>query len=124
MNLNFFANQDFVWGLALIISGAFIAYAVIKYGLPSFRTTLVNTDLDDMKLGKWWDMIIGKLVPFQVIILFTWWIWRSATQFSPDTWYNPFDSYSVATVFVQIGVLILLLVAFNKQIARRTKYLQ
>jgi len=124
INLDFFANQDFVWGLALIISGAFIAFTVIKYGLPSFRTTLVNTDADDLRLGKWWDIIIGKLVPVQVIILFSWWIWRSATQFSPDTWYNPFDPYSVATVFGQIGILIVLLVLFNKQIAKRTNYLR
>jgi NSS family neurotransmitter:Na+ symporter len=124
INLNFFANQDFVWGLALIISGAFIAFAVIKYGLPTFRTTLVNTDADDVRLGKWWDIVIGKLVPVQVIILFSWWIWRSATQFAPDTWYNPLDPYSVATVFGQIGILIVLLVLFNKQIAKRTNYLR
>lgn len=124
VNLNFFANQDFVWGLALIISGAFIAYTVIHFGLPAFRNTLVNTDADDMRLGKWWDVIIGKLVPIQVVVLLSWWIWRSATQFAPDTWYNPFDPYSVATVFAQIGLLLVLLIGFNKQIAKRTNYLR
>jgi NSS family neurotransmitter:Na+ symporter len=124
MNLDFFANQDFVWGLALMISGAFIAYAVIKYGLPAFRDQLVNTSGDDLYLGAWWDFLIGKLVPIQVIVLLTWWIWRSATEFSPDTWYNPFDPYSVATVFVQWGILIGMLILFNKQLAKASGFMK
>jgi NSS family neurotransmitter:Na+ symporter len=117
-NLDFFANQDFVWGLALMVSGAFISFAVIKYGLPIFRDNLVNTSSDDIYLGKWWDVLIGKLVPIQVIVLLSWWIWRSATEFSPDTWYNPLDPYSVATVFTQWGILIMMLLIFNKQLAK------
>jgi NSS family neurotransmitter:Na+ symporter len=31
-NLNILSNQDFVWGLALMISGAFVAFMVIRYG--------------------------------------------------------------------------------------------
>jgi len=122
INLDFFANQDFVWGLALMISGAFIAFTVIKYGLPAFRNQLVNTNADDMRLGGWWDFAIGKLVPIQVVILLSWWIWRSATEFSPETWYNPLDPYSVATCFVQWGVLLGVLFVFNKKLAQRTKY--
>src|SRR5690606_5531732 len=32
LSLNFLGNQDFVWGVALMISGAFVAFAVIRYG--------------------------------------------------------------------------------------------
>jgi neurotransmitter:Na+ symporter, NSS family len=123
-NLNFFANQDFVWGLALMLSGAFIAYAVVRYGLPAFRNQLVNSSSNDIYLGSWWDLLIGKLVPIQVIVLLTWWIWRSATEFSPDSWYNPFDPYSVATVFVQWAVLLGVLVLFNKRLARANGFLK
>lgn len=122
-NLDFFANQDFVWGLALMVSGAFISYTVIKYGIPDFRNNLVNTSTSDMYLGRWWDFLIGKIVPIQGIVLLTWWIWRSATEFSPNTWYDPFDPYSVATVFTQWTVLIILLLIFNKRLARASSYI-
>ena len=122
LNLDFLANQDFVWGLALMISGAIIAITVIKYGLPLFRTTLINTGADDLRLGRWWDVVIGVLVPVQVVILISWWIWRSATEFAPETWYDPFDPYSVATVVAQIGLLVMLLLVFNRQLAKRTRH--
>jgi len=31
-NINILSNQDFVWGLALMLSGAFVAFMVIRYG--------------------------------------------------------------------------------------------
>lgn len=42
VNLSFFSNQDFVWGVALMISGAFVATAVLRYGARRFRTEVVD----------------------------------------------------------------------------------
>jgi NSS family neurotransmitter:Na+ symporter len=121
INLNIFANQDFVWGLALMISGAIIAFSVIKYGKTKFREELINTSSNDLKLGKWWETVIGVLVPLQVVILLGWWIWRSATEFAPETWYNPFDPYSVATCVVQWSILATLLWSINRTLIWRTE---
>ena len=42
MNLNFFLpNQDFVWGLGLMLSGAIIAFVVIRYNAGTFVRNLV-----------------------------------------------------------------------------------
>src|SRR5690606_30011602 len=38
LSVSFLSNQDFVWGVALMISGAFVATAVIRYGIGRFRS--------------------------------------------------------------------------------------
>ncbi|MFN1833824.1 sodium-dependent transporter [Balneola sp. MJW-20] len=116
MNLTFFANQDFVWGVGLMVSGALISYAVIKYGANKFRVNLVNTEDSGSKLGKWWVLIIKYVVPIEVISLLIWWMYLSATEYAPDTWYDPFSPYSVATVIVQWCIGLGLIYFFRKKI--------
>ncbi|MEQ9310581.1 MAG: sodium-dependent transporter [Balneolaceae bacterium] len=117
LNLTFFANQDFVWGVGLMVSGAFISYAVINYGAEKFRTNLVNTEESKTKLGSWWTIIIRYIVPVEVVTLLVWWMYLSATEYAPDTWYNPFDTYSVATVIGQWALALGLVYYFNKKLA-------
>ncbi|MEX0945255.1 MAG: sodium-dependent transporter, partial [Balneolaceae bacterium] len=105
ISLDIFANQDFVWGVGLMVSGGFISFAVITFGADKFRETLVNTDESRVHLGKWWTFIIRYIIPVEVITLLVWWIWLSATSFAPDTWFNPLSPFSVATVFLQWGIV-------------------
>ncbi len=118
--LDFFANQDFVWGVALMISGAFVAFAVIRYGVKNFSIEITEGAIGDWKLGGAWRTIIAFLVPVQAIILLIWWMWLSATDYAPDRWFDPFDPFSVMTCLVQWGVVMLMLILFNKTLARRT----
>lgn len=120
ISLEIFANQDFVWGVGLMVSGGIISFAVITYGADRFRLTLVNTSQSVVTLGKWWVFVIRYLIPVQVITLLAWWIWLSATSFAPDSWYNPLSPFSVATVFVQWGVVMGLLRFYNARIVSRT----
>ena len=41
-SMDFFKNQDWVWGIGLLFSGAFIAFAAIRYGAARFREQLIN----------------------------------------------------------------------------------
>lgn len=111
-----FGNQDFVWGLGLMISGAFIAYIAITFGVERFRTELINSDSEGLQSGPIIEKILKYGIPIQVVVLLGWWIWRSATQFAPETWYDPFDPYSVMTCFVQWGILAGVLIAMNKKL--------
>jgi neurotransmitter:Na+ symporter, NSS family len=120
INLDFFANQDFVWGVGLMVSGAFMSFAVIKFGADRFRSELVNTTESEWKLGYWWTFVIKYVVPVQVISLLAWWIYLSAAVYAPDTWYNPLSTFSVATVFVQWGVVMGLFRLYNSRIAGKT----
>lgn len=120
LSLDIFANQDFVWGIGLLISGGFISYAVIHFGAEEFRHKIVNTDESGVTLGRWWSVIIKYVVPVQVITLIAWWIYLSATSFAPDSWYHPLSPFSVATVVMQLGLAMLLLKFYNGKIAKKT----
>ena len=120
IDLNIFSNQDFVWGLGLIFSGLFIAFIIIRYGTRIFRERRVNTSPNDWTLGRWWDYVIKFLVPLEGIVLIVWWVYLSATEFDPKGWYNPFDTYSVATCVVQWGVVLLFFILMNKRLAKAT----
>ena len=116
LNLTFFANQDFVWGVGLMVSGAFISYAVISFGAKDFRLKLVNTEESKTKLGGWWDIILKYVIPVQVITLLTWWLYLSATEYAPDTWYNPLSPFSVTTVVLQWLLALGIVWFFNKRL--------
>jgi len=121
ISLNIFANQDFVWGLGLMISGAFVAYAIIKFGAAKFTAEILADGQTLNRFHHLWTFIIKYVVPAEVVILLGWWIYRSIFEFAPDTWFNPFDLYSVATCLFQWGVVIVLLLIFNKRMAAALK---
>ena len=99
-----------------MVSGAFISYAVIKYGVGKFRTELVNTQEEGVQLGPWWEIVLKYVVPVEVVTLLGWWMFLSATEYAPDSWYNPLSTFSVATVLVQWGIAIFLVKIFNKRL--------
>lgn len=120
INLGFLGNQDFVWGVGLMISGAFIAFAIIRYGASRFRSETIDGLPDDWNAGRPWDKVITYVVPTLAGVLLGWWLYLSATVYAPDTWYNPFDPYSVTTCLAQWGVVIAVFLGLNRWLSRRT----
>jgi len=120
MSADILGNQDFVWGVALMISGAFVAAAIILYGVPKFRHIAVEGSPGDWRLGWSWDLLIGLLVPLQAAILLVWWLYQSAAVYAPDTWYDPTDPYSVMTCLLQWGVALGILIFLNRTLVVRT----
>ena len=117
-NLNFLANQDWVWGVGLILSGAFIAFAVKQYGIDKFRTELINGYGSDIKIGKWYNYIIGILIPIQVVVLILWWL-ISSVSWDPE-WWNPFHIENAGTAIFQWAIVLVFFIAFNKYIVAKT----
>jgi len=113
-NLNFLSNQDFVWGVALMISGAMIAAMIIKQGVNKVRIE-INSVIDDRKLGKWWIYVIKWFIPVAAGILLVWWL---AQSFVPGEWFNPFRQFSFMSCIFQWSIVLLLLLIFNRRIAR------
>ncbi|MDX1637245.1 MAG: sodium-dependent transporter [Balneolaceae bacterium] len=119
ISVDFLANQDFVWGVGFMVSGAFVSFAVIKFDPSTFRNTLVNTDERRYTLGRWWEFVIKFIVPVEVISLLTWWIYLSASAYAPESWYNPLSPYSVATVVLQWGLAMGLLYLYNEKLSSK-----
>ena len=120
VNLNFLGNQDFVWGVALMISGAFVAFAVIRYGVTKFRMETLSGIPGDWSPGRGWDFLIKVAVPVQACVLLVWWLYLAATVYAPDSWYDPTDPYSVMTCVVQWAVVLIIFILLNKKLAERS----
>jgi len=114
-NLDFLSNQDFVWGIALMISGALVAIVIIKSGVKAVRKE-INVEPSDWNLRPWWELVIRFFIPFAVVALLVWWFYLAATVFAPDDWFNPLNPYSIMTCLVQWGIMVSLFVLFNKRI--------
>ncbi|MFQ6617291.1 MAG: sodium-dependent transporter [Fidelibacterota bacterium] len=119
MFMGFFNNQDWTWGLGLLLSGFFVALAANKFGIREFRDRIVNTEGNDMNVGRWYDFIIKYLVPIEFMVLIGWWFWQSITVFDREGWWNPFHTYSIGTCIFQWGIALALFIAFNRAISKR-----
>jgi len=112
MDLKVLANQDWVWGVGLILSGAFISFSIIRYGVDKFRTEVINGFGSDVKIGRWYNFVIGILVPLQVVVLISWWL-ISSVSWDPE-WWNPFHAENLGTVLFQWGIVIGVFILLNK----------
>ncbi len=119
-NLNLLSNQDYVWGIALMISGAFIAIAIMKLGVKQMTEELAAIH-NDWKLGRWWIYEMKYVIPVAAFILLFWWLFQSATVFAPEAWYNPLNPFSVMTCVLQWLIVLSLFIVFNRVIAQKTK---
>jgi NSS family neurotransmitter:Na+ symporter len=115
----FFGNQDFVWGVGLMLSGFFFALAVLRYGVTEWRAKFINTENSDVHIGAWWDWAI-RLVAVQAIVLIVWWLWQVRGADFAANW-NPFAVENIGTVLVQWGIVLVVLIAFNGALVRRTR---
>jgi len=119
LSLKFHNNQDWVWGLGLMISGLFFAMAVINYGVSRFRTKLVNTEGNDLPAGRWFDYVVKYLIPLEFTVLIIWWF-SQAISGNPTTWWKPFVENSVGTCLLQWGLILAIFIIFNRWISSAT----
>ena len=119
MRIGIFQNQDWVWGVGLMLSGFFFAFAVIRYGVTKWRETFINTPDSDVRIGSWWDWAM-RLVMVEAVVLMVWWLWQAgAGNFrSAETW-TLFSPYNVGSVLIQFAVVILVLLAMNRWLVAR-----
>jgi NSS family neurotransmitter:Na+ symporter len=118
--LGFLGNQDWVWGLGLMVSGLLFAVAAIRYGPERFRSRHINTEGSDLVLGRWWDVVIRWVVPLEFLALMVWWSYKAIFVFDREGWWDPFHPYSLATCLFQWGLVAIAFLLINRQLARWT----
>ena len=102
-SLNFLDNQDWVWGIGLLVSGLFVAFAMVKYGVEKARTELINMPWSDYQIGKWWSTCI-RLFPAFFVLITGWWFWQ-AIGWYPDNWWAPFEVFTPGTIIFQCAIV-------------------
>ena len=114
-------NQDWVWSVALMLSGLFFSIAVIGHGVARFRAEHLNHEHSDIRVGRWWDGVIAVLVPFEAVFLLGWFLYQSRLD-DPAGWLRPFDPenvFNVGTVLFQLGIAFAVLIALNSWIVKK-----
>jgi NSS family neurotransmitter:Na+ symporter len=117
LSMPMFKNQDWVWGVGLMLSGLFLAIAAARFGLDRLRTEVVNTEDCDLRVGKWWLVVVGVVVPVEAVTLMIWWLWEARSW---DTaWLHPFKAENVGTVLFQLAVALAAVLLLNRWLVRR-----
>ena len=118
ISLRVLRNQDWVWGVALILAGLFFAIAVIKHGVDRFRREQLNHQDSDLHIPKWWNFVIRVIVPIEAMVLIVWFLVEAKAD-DPGRWLQPFMQYNVGTVLFQFAVVLIVLIGANRWIVRR-----
>ena len=114
---SFFGNQDFVWGVALMLSGAFIALAVWRHGAARLREEVATPS--DWTLPRVWDSWIQYAIPLQAVVLLGWWLYLATTADFTSRWWDPLEPYSAMSCLFQWGVVLVGLYLANGWMVRR-----
>lgn len=119
LSMKVFDNQDWTWGVALILCGVFFALVARRYGVGRLRTEGLNHKHSDIHVGRWWETLVRVVVPAEAAVL-TCWLLYQAWADNPEGWLLPFDpdnAFNVGTVLFQVGLAALILYCFNRKIA-------
>ena len=119
-SLNFFNNQDWVWGLGLLLSGFFYIIFVLKKGVRPFINEYLKTELNTVLQNPLFTrfLLAAMLIEFFMMIL--WWFIQSM-QWYPGSWWNPFGQFTIGTCLFQWILVILAGVIFNNKISTLLK---
>lgn len=119
VNMSIFKNQDWVWGVGLMLSGLFFSFGARKFGIERMRREIVNADGADLRVGRWWNFAIGVVVPVEAVVLLIWWL-KQARDSDPENWLNPLATYNVGTVLVQFAIGLVALLAMNRWLGQKS----
>jgi len=99
LSLTVFNNQDWVWGVGLLVSGAFIALAVVIHGVESCADLAFPPESTvDRRL---WTLAITRLIPVIFVVLTGWWLYQGSTWETGVAWWHPIAVYTPGTVLAQ-----------------------
>ncbi len=117
LSVTFLGNQDWVWGVGLMLSGLFFALGARRFGLDRLRREVINAPGADLRVGRWWTFVVGVLVPVEAVVLILWWLVREAAGGSAAETLNPLTPFGAGTVLVQWAVVLAVLLAVNHWLA-------
>lgn len=115
-SIKFFNNQDWVWGLGLLLSGFFFLFYVMKFGLEKFRDSVLNYQGKSWLFNRNILSIIFVLMTTEFVVMLVWWLLQSISWY-PESWWYPFNEFTIGTCVFQWLILILIGLLFRNKIS-------
>jgi NSS family neurotransmitter:Na+ symporter len=115
-SLKVFNNQDWVWGLGLLLSGLFFIFFVIKYGIRDFKNQIIDAPKKSLFFRREFLNFIFILMFIEFLIMFIWWLLQSLSWY-PETWWDPFAEFTIGTCLLQWLLIISVGLIFNKRLS-------
>ncbi len=116
LRLKFMDNQDWVWGIGLLLSGFFFTVLMRRVGVEKFSRDFVP--LHSALHRFVFKLLVFWLIPLEFLFLVGWWFFQ-AMKWDPAGWWNPFHGLSVGTCLFQWGILLGILFLLNRKMAQR-----
>ncbi len=118
-SISFLDNQDWVWGVGLLLSGLIFAVAAMKVGVDKIWKEHIEP-FSDLKAAWMWKLIY--LFPVWFVIIFGWWI-KQAASWYPETYMKwlPISEYTftVGTMIYQWAIMAVIFLVLNNWLANR-----
>ncbi len=114
IQMGFLQNQDTVWGIGLLASGLFFSLLVRFIGPGRFEKEFLP--FRSHVARKLFASLILWIIPLEFLLLMGWWIYQ---VWNNDGSWNPLRIYSIGTCLVQWGLLLGILLMFNRKMSNR-----
>lgn len=102
---SYFSNQDYVWGVGLILSGLFLSILVLKFGPHKFVRQILNPHAGPLFIKLFSGLMI--LVCLEAVILLGWWLHTMSS-----------DRNTLILCLVQWGIVIVGLILLRGRLSR------
>ncbi len=116
ISLKIFNNQDWVWGLGLILSGFFFIFFAIKTKVENYVMLYLGSEFNNLLKNIWLLRILILTMLIEFLLMMIWWFFQSMV-WNPTTWWNPFYEYTIGTCLFQWIIVILAGLIFNRKIS-------
>ncbi|MBN2494540.1 MAG: sodium-dependent transporter [Deltaproteobacteria bacterium] len=114
-----FKNQDWVWGLGLLVSGFLFAMGAARHGLGKMRREH-NAEARGPGLGIWFELCVRALIPVAFLVMLVWWFWQ-AISWNPESWIDPRATTGLSTCLLQWGLVLVGLGFANRWLRKRSE---
>lgn len=113
-SLDFFSNQDWVWGVGLIVTGLFILIGVAMNNPLTFKHENIDKGSDMVLSSRFFQLAIFGNIAVGFFLIY-WWLSQdfSSTWFTEDGRWDVFGVYSNASTLTQWGIVMLVGVVLN-----------
>jgi NSS family neurotransmitter:Na+ symporter len=115
-SLEIFNNQDWVWGIGLLLSGFFFIFFVLKFGVVNFKEQILEYQKKNLFFNQRVLKFLFSFMVFEFLVMCTWWFFQSVSWY-PRSWWNPVEEFTIGTCIFQWTLLIMTGIIFNRKLS-------